>query len=88
MAFIEGRSTIARIGLTVHITSSIIDDRCDSLKTIVLEMKNEGNIDIILRPGYPIGIVIFNKLFGEINQNDSLMYLGQDSVRSPNLVRV
>lgn len=88
VAFIEGRSTIARLGLTVHITSCIVDDRCDSLKTIVLEMKNEGNLDIILRPGYPVGMVTFSKLFGEIEQDDNHKYHGQDSVRGPNLAKV
>lgn len=83
VAFIEGRSTVARLGLTVHVTSCIIDDRCDSLKTIVLEMKNEGNLDIILRPGYPIGMVTFSKLFGEISQKDAMRYNGQDSVKPP-----
>lgn len=88
VAFIEGRSTIARLGLTVHVTSCIIDDRCDSLKTVVLEMKNEGNLDIILRSGYPVGMVTFSKLFGEIGQKDDLKYMGQDSVRPPNLAKV
>lgn len=83
VAFIEGRSTVARLGLTVHVTSCIIDDRKDSMKTVVLEMKNEGNLDIILRPGYPVGMVTFSKLFGEIQQKDTMRYDGQDSVKPP-----
>lgn len=56
-ATVEGKSSLARLGLTVHQTGGFID--CGFHGTITLEMTNENNRPIILRPGMPIAQLVF-----------------------------
>lgn len=57
-ATIEGKSSLARLGLTVHQTGGWID--CGFKGTITLEMTNENNRPIVLTPGMPIAQIVFN----------------------------
>ena len=47
--FVEGRSSWARIGITIHVTAPKIDPGFDA--TITLEMANFGKIPVELRAG-------------------------------------
>lgn len=49
MGFIEGRSSLARLGITVHLTAPKIDPGFDA--TITLEMAHFGNVPLRLRAG-------------------------------------
>lgn len=49
VAFVEGRSTFARVGITVHVTAPKIDPGFDG--HITLEMANFGTIPVDLRAG-------------------------------------
>src|SRR3989344_3196518 len=49
LAILDGRSTIARLGITTHITASIADGTFEAPHVVVLEMKNVGNFKIRLR---------------------------------------
>ena len=81
---VEGRSTIARIGLAVHCTSSIIDGNFEEARTIVLEMKNQGPFDIVLRYRAALAMLSFSQLTTEIEQSLQKQYQGQNSVVAPN----
>ena len=82
---LDGRSTVARIGLAIHCTSGVIDGNFEEARTIVLEMKNLGPFDIVLRYKMALAMLSFNQLSTEIEQNVQMQYAGQDGVMAPNL---
>ena len=81
---VEGRSTVARIGLAVHCTSGIIDGNYEEARTIVLEMKNVGPFEIVLRYKAALALLTFSQLTTEIEQGSQKQYQGQEGVMAPN----
>ena len=61
-ARVEGRSTLARLGLSVHITAPTI--HADFRGHITLEMANHGQLPLRLRPGLNICQLIVEQVFG------------------------
>ncbi len=59
---IEGRSSLARIGLMVHITSGLIHPT--SKGNQVLEIMNLSDVDLLLKPGIRICQIVFQKMEG------------------------
>ncbi|MGD6858547.1 MAG: dCTP deaminase [Enterobacteriaceae bacterium] len=57
---LNGNSSMARLGLNIHITSQIVDPGWSG--NIVLECYNMNNVNLLLRPKTIIGSIIFNKL--------------------------
>lgn len=55
-AFVQGRSSIGRIGLTIQ-NAGFIDPGFHG--AITLELINESPNPIVLKPGYPIGQLVF-----------------------------
>lgn len=55
-AFVQGRSSIGRIGLTIQ-NAGYIDPGFEG--EITLELMNDGNNLIYLTPGYPVGQMVF-----------------------------
>jgi dCTP deaminase len=84
LALLDGRSTIARLGLTSHITASVLDGTFDG-QVIVLEIKNMGNFNIRLKYRDPIAMVIFAELKEPVTQKIQGQYSGQNKVSPPNL---
>jgi len=82
---IEGRSTVARLGLAVHCTSGIIDGNFEEARTVVLEIKNQGPFEIILRCKTALAMLTFTQLTTEIDQMAQEQYRGQNGVVAPNL---
>lgn len=75
---VEGRSTLARLGLTVHMTAPTI--HCGFPGRIVLEMYNFGAYPLRLRPGKSICQLILERL-GKVTQTDiRTNFVGQKSV--------
>ncbi len=60
VALLEGRSTLARYGITVHGTAPIIHPTFSG--TIVLEMYNAGTYPCLLKSGMSIGQLMFAQL--------------------------
>jgi dCTP deaminase len=58
-AMLEGKSSLARLGITVHQTGGFID--CGFEGTLTLELSNENARPIILRAGMPIAQLVFHK---------------------------
>lgn len=54
---VEGKSSLGRLGLTVHVTAGFVDPGFDG--TITLEMHNVSPNPIILRPGLAICQIAF-----------------------------
>ena len=82
---IDGRSTVARVGLSIHCTSGIIDGNFEEARTVVLEIKNQGPFEIVLRRKMALAMLSFTMLSTEIGQNTQKQYQGQDGVVAPNL---
>lgn len=82
---VDGRSTVARIGLAIHCTSGIIDGNFEEARTIVLEMKNQGPFSIVLKPMMALAMLSFTLLTTPIGQKVQKQYQGQDGVVAPNL---
>ena len=59
-ARIEGRSTLARFGLTIHSTAPIVHATYSG--RLMLEICNLGSIPINLRAGLPIAQLIFERV--------------------------
>lgn len=82
---VDGRSTIARFGLAIHCTSGIIDGNFEEARTIVLEIKNQGPFDIVLRHRTALAMLSFTQLSTDIEQAAQTQYKGQEGVVGPNL---
>ncbi len=57
---LEGKSSLARLGLIIHTTAGFIDPGFKG--EITLELHNVGNNEIILKAGQPIGQICFEEL--------------------------
>lgn len=60
VGWLDGRSSLARLGLMVHVTAHRIDPGWQG--KIVLECFNSGKIPLALRPGMTIGALSFETL--------------------------
>lgn len=88
VAQLDGRSTLARLGLQIHCGSMIIDNVHDDARAITLEIFNAGSFRVRLCPGDRIGMLFFSALQQPISQPASTQYSGQLSVTTPRLRRV
>ncbi|MGM0481447.1 MAG: dCTP deaminase [Pseudomonadota bacterium] len=62
VGWLDGRSSLARLGLMVHVTAHRIDPGWSG--QIVLEFYNSGKLPLALRPGMKIGAISFERLSG------------------------
>lgn len=62
VGWLDGRSSLARLGLMVHVTAHRIDPGWSG--QIVLEFFNGGKLPIALRPGMTIGAINFETMSG------------------------
>jgi dCTP deaminase len=86
ITILDGRSTVARIGLTTHITASIIDGAFELPHSATLEIKNVGNFRIRLKFKDPIAMMLFAELKDNVTQKIQSQYRsGLDKVAPPNL---
>ena len=63
IGWLDGRSSLARLGLMVHVTAHRIDPGWHG--KIVLEFFNSGKLPLALRPNMVIGALSFEVLSGE-----------------------
>ncbi|UDG81471.1 dCTP deaminase [Candidatus Profftia lariciata] len=82
VGWLDGRSSLARLGLMVHVTAHRIDPGWRGC--IVLEFYNSGKLTLALRPGMPIGALSFELLSGPAarpyNSRQNAKYLDQQRV--------
>ncbi|MGL5146462.1 MAG: dCTP deaminase [Plesiomonas shigelloides] len=64
VGWLDGRSSLARLGLMVHVTAHRIDPGWQG--KIVLEFYNSGKLPLALRPGMTIGALNFERLSGPV----------------------
>lgn len=65
-ARLEGRSTLGRLGLTVHVTAGYIDPGFRG--QITLEIANLGPWGLRLRAGQPIGQLVFERMSSPVER--------------------
>ena len=79
--WLDGRSSLARLGLMIHVTAHTIDPGWDG--HITLEFANIGKLPLALRPGMRICAVSFEPLSGPTSQpycqKHGAKYQGQES---------
>lgn len=86
LAILDGRSTVARLGLTTHITAAIADGTFEVPHVVVMEIKNVGNFRVRLKYKDPIAMMVFAKLTETVEQKIQSQYgAGQSRVSAPNL---
>jgi dCTP deaminase len=86
LAILDGRSTVARLGLTTHVTASIADGTFEQPHVVVLEIKNVGNFTVRLKHKDPIAMMVFARLSEPVEQKIQSQYGGgQNKVTPPNL---
>ncbi|MDF7666385.1 dCTP deaminase [Orbaceae bacterium ESL0727] len=82
VGWLDGRSSLARLGLMVHVTAHRIDPGWQG--QIVLEFFNSGKIPLALRPGMTIGALSFETLSGPAarpyNRRQNAKYKDQQGV--------
>lgn len=74
-ARVEGKSSLARIGLAVHITAPTIHAGFDG--QIRLEIVNHGPLPILLKPGMRICQLIFEQTLGTPDKVYGGQFAGQ-----------
>ena len=79
VGWLDGRSSLARLGLMVHVTAHRSDPGGQG--RIVLEFYNSGKLPLALRPGMLIGALSFEPLSGPAarpyNRRQDAKYKGQ-----------
>ncbi|AMA64884.1 Deoxycytidine triphosphate deaminase [Candidatus Arsenophonus lipoptenae] len=82
VGWLDGRSSLARLGLMVHVTAHRIDPGWYG--KIVLEFYNSGKLPLALRPGMCIGALSFEVLSGSAerpyNRRQTAKYKNQYGV--------
>lgn len=83
-AYIDGRSSLGRIGLVVHVTSGFVDPGFSG--RLVLEMTNVGKMPVAIHPGMKICKLVFFKLTSGAEKpyfmREDAKYKDQDSITS------
>lgn len=81
-ARVEGRSTLARLGLGIHITAPTIQAGFHGV--IALEITNHGRLPIRLAPGLRICQLIIEQVFGTPGSGAKTHYVGQTTATGAN----
>jgi len=85
ITMLDGRSTYARAGMTVHLTAMVLDGVPFNQECSVLEIKNLGKFDIVLHEGEKIGTYLFAMLTEPIVGGKKSKYTGQRGVTPPKI---
>ena len=79
VGWLDGRSSLARLGLMVHVTAHRIDPGWSG--QVVLEFYNSGKLPLALRPQMKIAALNFETMSGEAvrpyNKREDAKYKGQ-----------
>ena len=84
-ALLDGRSTLARLGLTVHITAAVADGLYEEPRAITLEIFNASNMEIVLSHKMAIGALLFAELDQPVQQEAQSQYRHQKGAQPANL---
>jgi dCTP deaminase len=82
---LDGRSTLARLGLTIHCTSELLDSIHVNSKNIILELANIGPFVLKIPFLYGIGMIVFETVTSPAFNPEQGQYLDQYKVTPANL---
>lgn len=84
ISFVNGRSTLGRMGLVIHATAGLLDPGWKG--NVTLEISNIGNIPVELTPDMRIGQLVFADLLSVCDrpygEDRGSKYQGQSGVQS------
>ena len=83
LTIIDGRSTFARCGMSIHISAMVLDGLPFNNESSVLEIKNNGFFNIVLHKGERVGTYLFSLLTTEIKGGKESVYDNQKGVTPP-----
>ncbi len=86
ITMIDGRSTYARFGMSIHISAMVLDGLPFNGESSVLEIKNMGFFNILLHPSEKLGTYLFSLLTTPIEGEKSSIYNNQNRVTPPKFV--
>lgn len=78
VARVEGRSSLVRLGLGIHVTAPTIHAGFHG--KITLEITNVGPMPVLLKPGASVCQLIVEQVFGTPSQLFNSIFQGQQSV--------
>ena len=82
MAMVDSRSSVGRMGLVIQTATFI---HAGFKGRITLELKNESEVPILLRPCNVVGQLVFMRLDKNTTTPYSGVYQGQMETTSPNM---
>lgn len=82
---IDGRSTLARLGLMIHCSSNTFDNIHATPRSVTFELANLGAFDLRLRAGGAVGLLSFTRLTSPIKQHAQAQYDQQSGPTPPAL---
>lgn len=82
VAMIDGRSTLARLGLMVHCASTTFD-HLQEFRSVTFELANVGPFDLRLHAGTAVGLLSFVQLSGPVEQPPHAQYRDQTGPTAP-----
>ena len=84
ITILDGRSTLARLGVTIHLSATYLDGTPFFAENSVLEIKNVGNCNLILKAGDRVGTYVFAQLTEPIHGDDGENpYHNQNGIMGP-----
>jgi len=83
LTLIDGTSTYARCGMSIHISAMVLDGLPFNSENSVLEIKNNGFFNIVLHKGERVGTYLFSLLTTRIEGEKSSVYSNQNGVTPP-----
>lgn len=86
ITMIDGRSTYARAGMTIHLCANVLDGLPFNNENSVLEIKNLGNSNIYLYAGEKVGTYLFAQLTTPIEGEKDSLYSNQQEVTPPQFI--
>ena len=88
-AYVDGQSSLGRIGMVVHITAGFVDPGFSGRLT--LEMTNVGRLPVLIHPGMKICKLIFFKLSSPAempyNKRTDPKYLNQEGAEASKIYK-
>jgi dCTP deaminase len=85
ICLIDGRSTLARVGLLVHCAAMTFDHIQTNARSVTFELANIGPFNIKLRAGAPVGLLLFAQLSDAVRQPPHGQYEGQSKPTAPTI---
>lgn len=83
LTLIDGTSTFARCGMSIHISAMALDGLPFNSENSVLEIKNNGFFNIVLHKNERVGTYLFSMLSSEIQGEKISKYINQNGVTPP-----